>query len=351
MSVGRKMAIGVVVAVMGVAVAAGCVEDTGESGWVNADPPMENIVIKSMHFEDENEGWMATEGATGVGDRGVWYTDDAGQSWEQVHSEYNAYAVRPDAQGQRVWLGGSDQRQLWYSDDGETFQPQADGFEQGDTINHVYFWDDQVGLATTETSDRLHRTEDGGENFEQTEMQREVLSGTNGKDVDGDRVFLAAGTAFTGDEGGARILYSENRAESWEIIELVDQAHDFEGGPLEGIHVVDETEIWAVGANRQMYYTRDGMESWQQVDGVHEDIRHFYDIDGYGDRLLAVGSTSTADDVFVFQSEDGGDSWRMMDFADGACGHGCNLRGVEFVHQDLAYAYGPNNTLLRLGSP
>lgn len=329
----------------------GCIEDAGGGSWESVEQPGDNIVIKSIEFYDDQRGWMAAEGATGVDDKGAWFTDDGGETWELVYSPYSAYVVKYDASGEQAWMGGSDSRQLWVAEDGQNFEPRAEGFVQHDLISDLHFWGDGTGVAVTETSDRIHRTTDGGEDFELIEMQRETLAGTNDLGAHGDQVWLASGQDFTSDASGARLLHSDDRGSTWDVIELEDRAHNHEGGSLEAVHVVDENEIWAAGLNRQLYFTTDGMETWDQVSNVPDSVDNFYAVDGHGDHIIASGSTNTADDGFVFSSEDGGQSWEMMEFAPEACHQGCTIQGLEYVHEDLAYAYGPNGTLLRLGSP
>lgn len=348
----EEVTIGAVLgAVLVVVGSAGCGELT-DDGWQAADFPGHNVVLKGMEFHDEDTGWLAAEGATGVDDKGAWRTDDGGDSWEQVHDTYQAYVVQYDDTGQRAWMGGSDSQQLWFSDDGQQFQPQSDGFDQQDMIGDLHFWDPETGFVTGQTSDRIHWTDDGGENFEMIEMQREMVAGTNGVEAHGDDAWIASGADFTQDGSGARLLHSEDFGQTWDVIQLEDTAHDFEGGSLHDVYAVDDTEVWTVGINRQMYFSRDGMESWNQVEGIPDTVRNFYAIDGHGDHLIAAGSADGADeDSFVFSSEDGGDTWELMDFGEDAClESGCTIEGLEYAHEDLAYAYGPNGTLLELTS-
>lgn len=316
---------------------------TGQWEWV--DSPAQQAHINAIHFHDDQRGWMATDGDPLVADRGAWYTDDGGGSWEFRRQDFDAYVVRYDAQGDRVWMGGSDSRELWVADDGEDFRPIDEGLEQQDWIGSLYFWDADTGILGSQTGERIHRTTDGGEAFEQFQFEDDYVNGINNIEVHGDEVWATSGADFTQDNTGGVVLYSEDRAASWELIEFEDNAHHYEGGSIQDVHVVDENEIWAAGVNRQLYYTDDGMDSWDQIDGIPNEINSFRGIDGHGDHIVAGGNHDEG--IFIWESTDGGQSWEMT-FEDTSCGSGCEINGIEYVHSGLAFGYGYGNTLIAM---
>ncbi len=316
----------------------------GVEGWEWVAAPATEAHINSIEFFDDDRGWMATDGDPLVADRGAWYTDNGGDNWEFRREDFDAYAVGYDALGERVWMGGSDSRELWVSEDGHDFQPTDDGLNQQDWIGHLYFWDRDTGILGSQTGERIHRTEDGGETFEEIAFEDDYVNGMNSITVDGDRAWVTTGADFTQDNTGGVILYSEDRGENWEMIEFEDDAHHYEGGSIRDVHVVSDDEIWAGGRNRQLYYTDDGMESWNQIEGVPNEISGFDGIDGNGDHIVAGGNHE--DGIFIWESTDGGDSWEMT-FEDTSCGSGCEINGIEYVNDELAFAYGYGNTLIK----
>lgn len=326
----------------------GSEEELGEgskslgSGWTSIESPAGIAHINSINFVDGQRGWMATDDSPTSPNRGAWYTEDGGKNWEHRRNDFNAYEVRFDANGERVWMGGSDRRELWVSDDGHDFRPM-DNLENQDWISGIYFWDDNTGILTSETGDRVHRTTDGAESFVTTEFGRETATGINNLAVLGDEVWLPTGPAFNTDGTGATLLYSPDRGENWDVITLTDEAHHYKGGSLQAIHVVSSDEIWVAGGNRQMFYTKDGMQTWTQVKGVPSEVLSFNGIAAHGDHFIAVGGT-ISNGEFIYESQDGGESWELTVVNTEGVG---SFDGLSFPRPDLAFAYGYNGTLAR----
>jgi photosystem II stability/assembly factor-like uncharacterized protein len=313
-------------------------------GWQKISPPAQRVHINSVHFHDDQRGWLTTTGFDKmVDERGAWYTDDGGQTWDLRREQFDAYVAKFDANGERVWMGGSDSRELWYADDNDDFKPYDDGIQQQDWIGDLYFWDKQTGILGSQTAGRIHRTTNGGETFEIQEFGQKD-AGFNDFEVLGDEVWASTGVDFQDDGTGARIHYSDDRGATWELHKLEDQAHHYKGGSIQAVHAVSSDEVWAAGVNRQLYHTTDGMETWEQIEGVPADAYGFNDIDGAGDTLIAGGNHD--DGIFIYESHDGGESWEMT-FVGDTCGSSCEIEGIEVVNEDLAYAYGYGETLIR----
>lgn len=317
--------------------------DSSKSGWTQIESPVDDVTIKAVHFYDDQRGWLAAEGSSGVENQGAWYSDDGGQNWTLRKDEYPALTVRFDANGERTWLSGRDNRGIFYADDTKDFKPVAGEFEFPDSAEVLYFWDKQTGILGSNTGHRIHRTTDGGDSFTMKEFGQKTAPGMNDLTVAGDRVWVATGGEFTEDGTGGPILHSDDRGESWKVIRLEDKAHDYAGGAVLGVHAVSETEVWGAGVNRQLYFTSDG-ETWQQVKGIPERARRFEDVDGHGDHIMVAGNN--ADGPFIFESTDGGENWKLVELGE-ICSMGCHVEGIEFAGPDRVYAYGRNATLLR----
>jgi photosystem II stability/assembly factor-like uncharacterized protein len=323
----------------------GCgLTDSSEGGWKDVDAPTKDVTIKAINFHDAQRGWLSAEGTSGVDSKGAWYTSDGGDSWDQRKGPYDALVTKFSADGQRTWLSGRDNRGIWYADDQSDFKPAEGEFEYPDSARVMHFWDAETGIFGSNTGDRIHRTTDGGESFTLEEFGRDTAPGMNDLTAAGDQVWIATGTEFTEDGSGGPLLYSDDRGKTWREVNFEDEAHDYAGGAILGVHAVDGSEVWAAGVNRQLYFTKDGMETWQQVQGIPKEAPRFEAIDGVGDHLMAAGNYK--DDPFIFESTDGGENWQIVDLGD-TCTDGCRIEGIEMVTSDLAFAYGPNNTLLR----
>lgn len=320
--------------------------DATLTGWQQVGSPSTKGNINDMHFHDDGQrGWLVTDADPLEGDPGAFYTDNGGDQWEWRREDYQAYVARYDRPGDRVWLGGSDSRELWVSDDdGVNFEPAADGFEQQDWVSSVYFWDDQTGIVGSQTGDRIHRTTDGAETFEQQEFTREVVAGVNDIAVVGDDVWAVSGQAYTQDNTGGVMLHSDDRGASWEVYEFEDEEHHHDGGALQDVHAISTDEIWVAGDNRQLYYTDDGMETFHQIDGIPSGVIGFNGIDGEGDHIITGGNHDDGG-VFIYETRDGGETWEMA-YENTTC-RGCEISGIEYVHDELAFAYGYDESLLR----
>lgn len=316
---------------------------TSGSGWKAISAPARPVHINSVHFHDDKRGWLTTTSPNPmVDERGAWYTDNGGETWNLRREQFDALVARFDANGERAWMGGSDRRELWYSDDNKDFKPKHQAIDPHDTVSELYFWNKKVGIIGSETAGRIHRTADGGESWRLHEFEKKD-AGFNDFEVLGDHVWASTGVDFQGDGTGARIHYSTDRGQTWELHKLEDQAHHYKGGSIQSVHAVSKKEVWAAGVNRQLYHTTDGMESWEQIEGVPADAYGFNDIDGIGDHLIAGGNHDKG--AFIYESTDGGETWETT-FV-GECGTDCEIEGIEFVHKELAYAYGYGGTLIR----
>ncbi|MFB6373121.1 MAG: YCF48-related protein, partial [Bradymonadaceae bacterium] len=281
---------------------------SGVSGWEYVGAPAQQVDVESVRFHDKKHGWLTTTGPPMVDERGVWYTDNGGKSWDLRREQFNAYDARFDATGERVWMGGSNSRELWYSDDNKDFKPKDGAIEPQDLVGELYFWNKNEGILGSETAGRIHRTTDGGDSFKLHEFGKKD-AGINDFEVLGDEVWASTGVDFQGDGTGGRILHSEDRGKTWDLHKLTDKAHHYKGGSIQAVHAISSDEVWAAGVNRQLYHTTDGMESWEQIEGVPADAYGFNDIEGVGDHLIAGGNHDEG--IFIYESTDGGETWEM----------------------------------------
>lgn len=145
------------------------------------------------------------------------------------------------------------------------------------------------------------------------------------------------------DEGIAMLLFSGDSGKTW-----VRQGGDVlpQGKPLSDVLAINNTEVWAVGADGLIMNTSDGGDVWSLVD-VSEvaDGVSFYSISIVQDTIWLGGEGGT-----VIYSEDGGVNWYTSSLPEGSENY--IIQGIFAVSTDIVYAVGnksipPAGTVLR----
>jgi len=140
------LAVGVIVENDGRSRPYGVVTRDGGEHWNPARP--EDLPV-SLFFLNENEGWMVTE-------RGLWNTQNAGQTWKKIKSGtgWLAVAFTDPVHG---WLAGNRRLIEATSDGGAHWSlvsqlTQYDGFPQDLSFEYVHFYDPLNGEVIGEPS-------------------------------------------------------------------------------------------------------------------------------------------------------------------------------------------------------
>jgi photosystem II stability/assembly factor-like uncharacterized protein len=144
-------------------------------------------------------------------------------------------------------------------------------------------------------------------------------------------------------DSGTPNAYGSDRGATWSTKLLEDKAHDYKGGSLQGVAVVNTNELWVAGLNHQLYFTKDKMQTWTQVRNIPSDITDFQGIAISGDHIVA--GCHTRNGICIYESFDHGATWAIT-FTE-ECGDLCDVRGTVFAGPDKAYIYGYNGTLVR----
>src|SRR5262249_27333563 len=154
---------------------------------------------------------------------------------------------------------------------------------------------------TSETSDRVQITEDGGATWTYKTFGRDALPGIPDFAVIGQMVWLVGGLSFPTHGDGTVLASSSDAGASWTVNRVMDKAHDFKSGQLRGIAAVSASDIWVAGEARQIYHTVDGGMSWKQVTGVPDTISRFGDIAVDGQHVVA-GANLVNNGVGIYES-------------------------------------------------
>jgi photosystem II stability/assembly factor-like uncharacterized protein len=308
-------------------------------GWHRVESPGGSGNVSDIFFLDAQRGWMTV--SEGV-NNGVFSTSNAGATWTHQKRDYSAFTVTALPDGNSVWVAGSDSPTLFASTNGgQDLAPVRTAV--ADFPRALHFWDSTTGLIASEVGDRVRRTTDSGATWSTHTFTREVMPGIHELAVLGNEVWVVGGPSFTSNGTGANIGYSADRGATWSTRLLEDKAHDYKGGSLQGVAVVNTNEVWVAGLNRQLYFTKDKMQTWTQVRNVPSDIVDFRGIAISGDHIVA--GCHLHDGICIYESFDHGATWAIT-FTE-ACDDLCDVRGVVFAGPDTAYIYGYNGTLVR----
>ncbi len=309
-------------------------ENTGEgesyevrAGWQIQQNPFDDQGIYGIEFVDESTAYAATTGDAGAG--AFWRSRDGGDSWTPLKQQVEAKELTKSLDGDRLWgfqtPGGSEFGPWFSDDDGESWMPRE--FGTSETIEQAVFFSDAEGLAASTTARRIKRTSDGGESWTNLSTE-DALSGDGGyvecsiseMQAIGDVVWVGGSTDAEDDaQKGGCVAWSTERGESgtWTLHKFTNQAHSFQGSVIEGIWMKSKDEVWAVGQDRQMYWTKDGGETWNQVEGIPASMSSFSDISGHGEFLVATARSQggTGEEFgqggLTYHSHDGGESWEV----------------------------------------
>jgi photosystem II stability/assembly factor-like uncharacterized protein len=305
--------------------------------------------IADLEFVNETEGYL-TITSDDEDNVGIWYTDDAGETWEQRHSGQDPRAFAAAGESGPFWFGTFEgDYKFWSSEDGSSFSPMREVAFEGnprhpdagpefgmtETADSVHFFDADNGIFTSTSASRIQYTDDGGQTWYSVDVDTDA-GGLNQMDTAGDEVWIAGANSFGNDAGeGAYVVRSEDRGQTWQQVKgFVDDAHNFEGGGAQALYIADDQgdNVWVGGEARQLYFTEDGGESWNQVKEINDRVNTIWNIDGAGDVIVAVVSTELGSGIL--QSEDGGDTWELVVDREDEIFH-----DVEVVNEELAYAY------------
>lgn len=318
--------------------------------------------INDMHFVDGQTGWMAVaEDEFGNGG-GFYYTEDGGESWEHRKQQADGTAITTVRDsGRLIGSGQDDDYYMWTSDNGQDWKPVFDETWKDslpDDLERLVFWTDQVGLGINFSGRDLWRTTTGLDHQEGGALQltefKELFSGdgqtycrVNDLTAVGDEVWAVGAAPNEDAPGGACILHATDRGKpsTWTTTPLTDEAHSYAGGALRAIHVVSDSEMWAVGDNRQVFRTTDGGDNWEQISGFDADISTFRAIAGRGDRLFLAGfdqGGQGGQGGIMLESTDGGENWET------AWTHPAFVVSeMTFVSDELAYGYHDSGAIVR----
>lgn len=297
-------------------------EDGGQT-WTNyasydALPPS---TIYSVHFSDEETGWMGSQGGSFWSPTyELFTTSDAGETWQEhdgLELDFRVQSIH-FAGVDYGWVAGRGGRIMHTDDAGETWADQHSGTEEH--LNALFFFDAQTGWAVGDNSTVIY-TDDGGDTWQEQ-------SAGNTDDLN-DIYFIDADTGWlVGDDGIIR--KTSDGGATWEV--------SVSGTSL-GLHAVDfadHSNGLAVGRNGIVLRTTDGGSTW--TNRRNPNVRIFNDVHLLDEqRAWAVDA-----DGFILFTDNLADSWSQASVrADNA------LNSLFVTSSGEAWVAGNNAAVLR----
>jgi photosystem II stability/assembly factor-like uncharacterized protein len=136
--------------------------------------------------------------------------------------------------------------------------------------------------------------------------RRKAISFTAGWAFEDGRIYLV------GQSAGAVLFQSTDFGERWTLASESEEAKSFTD-----LQFWDEKHGCAVGFSSLLYCTKDGGDTWQAQSALPKSEKHLPFMDNIFERIVFLyGGTRgwvVADGGYLFQTADGGNSWRKLD--------------------------------------
>ncbi len=294
--------------------------DGGEN-WISRTITSTSSNLYSIHFIDENNGWVAGS-IDAEGNTPVLFTDDGGESWTSISSEYRgnfrSIYVLEDGYFVGVGLSGLISTTL---DNGITVQNLPD--EPIRDLYSIVFTDSENGWIAGGGGTLLNTT-DGGVNWE-------MIKRTDQDRFD-DIFFADEMNGWIAGSNG-QIRKTTDGGQNWEIIETDATAN------LHSITFTDPDNGWASGASGTLLKTNDAGESWMEVDSGVSFLLESVEFVDENTGFIAGGSFS--DGGQILKTTDAGDTWEVIRTVDG------RIIDMYFINETLGFAVGQGGTILR----
>ena len=288
----------------------------GGSEWV-AQESGTSEELYSVHFVDENTGWIVGAGC-------ILHTTDGGEKWIKQNSQYSSKLCIHCIDAEKGWTCGNDGLIFHTFDGGENWIQQPTNDDKN--LTSIYFIDGNTGWAVGWEGSIL-KTVNGGIGW--TPQNSETAWSL-------ESVFFT--DPETGWAGGYRwILKTTDGGKNW------IQQFDSEYMTFNSVHFIDSNTGWAAGGYTNygaIYHTSDGGENWNpQISGVSQCLIDVCFADA--NTGWAVGYEGT-----VLHTTDGGAHWSQpgTPFSE-------RLTSVCLVNDQVGYVVGYKGKVFKINMP
>ena len=287
------------------------------STLLGGDP---TITYEDVFFFDKTHGWLVGWDA-GVGSGFVLFNGSGlPNDWQDQTPSGGVPGLRRVhfISATEGWAVGDDFTVLHYTEAGGWVSLYSDV----PSMRAVFFWDSQTGWVGSDVDGSFHKTTNGGNGWSEFDVPGNIQ----------DIAFVSESVGWAAvDSFALSYVYETNDGGvSWYI--PIVSIPNF----MYGLEVEDESSVWAVGANGDIYLGTAPFPfgNWEEYDTTTAEDAELHDIDfaqgdpGFG---WAVGLNST-----IVHKVDGGTNW----FKDTVLEPGIDLLAVSTVDRSFAWAVG-----------
>ena len=275
--------------------------------------------LRSIHFIDENNGWVAGT-FSADGNTAVLFTEDGGENWTEINSEFtgNIYSIDVLEDGYFVAVGLSGLISTT-TDNGTTVQ-NLPGLSTG--FNSIQFIDSDNGWIAGGGGTLLNTT-DGGGTWETVKRTGE------GQLRD---IFFADNMNGWIASGSGQVRKTTDGGLNWETIQT-EVNHN-----LMSITFTDSNIGWTVGSSGTVLKTEDGGDNWTAVDAGTTSILYSVAFINDTTGFIAGGRFSSG---FILKTTDSGETWEEVRTLSGA------IFDLHFVDESVGWAAASGGVILK----
>ncbi len=283
-----------------------------------------NNDLHSVFFIDDKKGWIA-------GIDGLFKTINSGENWDRINdaSKFNNIYFFDKNKGV---ISGFNNDIFITDDGGKSLKNYAvETADEGDKIMDISFPNQKFGwlavLNNNIEKGKVYHTSDSGKTWEkQKSFNEDWVTSVHFLDTLNGWV-----TLYSNDKYKEKNFHSCDGGKTWLSQSCIDDDLN-RFGNLEDIYMLDTLNGWAVGENPNIYYTKNGGQTWNE---------HYIPGDFLNSvQFISIDKGWAASNNFLYFSTDTGRTWNTYPYNG-------DINCIFFINELYGYAVGENGYILK----